>query len=114
MSIRKDVKKINLATVVKASEERDEFAMQLLREAGERLGRKAAVLVNLLNPEILIIGGGVEIGGALFLDVIRDTVKKMAAPEATEKLRIVPSQLGENGVALGAAALVAQNYFVSV
>ncbi len=108
-----DSKKINFKTVVKASEEHDEFAKDLLIKAGQRLGRKAAALVNLLNPEILIIGGGVEIGGADFMDSVRETVKKMAAPEATEKLRIVPSQLGENGVALGAAALVAQNYFVS-
>ena len=109
-----DAKKIDFKTVVKAAEEKDEFAQSLLREAGQRLGRKAAVIVNLLNPEILIVGGGVEIGGAVFLDSVREMVKKIAAPEATEKLRILPSHLGENGVALGAAALVTQNYFISV
>jgi hypothetical protein len=41
-------------------------------------------------------------------------VKKIAVPEATDKLRIIPSALGENGVPLGAAAFVAQNYFISV
>lgn len=109
-----DGKKVNFKTVVKAAEEHDEFALQLLREAGERLGRKAAVVINLMNPEILIVGGGVEIAGAIFLDAVRDTAKRMAAPEATEKLRITPSQLAEDGVAMGAAALVTQNYFVSV
>ncbi len=109
-----DAKKVNFKMVVKAAEEKDEFALTLLKEAGQRLGRKAAVIVNMLNPEILIVGGGVEVGGAVLLDSVRETVKKMSAPEATEKLRIVPSQLGENAVALGAAALVTQNYFVSV
>jgi glucokinase len=85
-----------------------------LKDAGTRLGRKAAALVNLFNPEIIIIGGGIEMGGALLMDALRQTVKSMAIPEATEKLRIIPSQLGENGVPLGSAALVAQNYFISV
>ena len=80
----------------------------------KRLTKKAAFLVNLFNPEIIMIGGGIEIGGAVFMDAVRETVKQQSIPEATEKLRIVPSALGENGVALGAAALVAQNYFISV
>ena len=112
--VKGDLKKITMMTVTKAVEMGDAFAASLLKDAGIRLGRKAAFLVNLLNPEVLIIGGGVETGGALLLDAIRDTVKQYSVPEATEKLRIIPSQLGENAVALGAAALVAQNYFISV
>ncbi len=109
-----DARKVTLKTVVKASESGDAFAQELLRGAGERLGRKAAIVVNMLNPEVLIIGGGVEIGGAFLLDAVRETMKGLASPEAMQKLRIVPSQLGENAVPLGAAALVAQNYFVNV
>lgn len=109
-----DAKKVTVLTVAKASETGDALANQILREAGTKLGRKAAFLVNLFNPEILIIGGGIEIGGAPFLDAVRETVRQSSIPEATDKLRIIPSQLGENGVALGAAALVAQNYFISV
>jgi len=107
-------KPVTITTVVKAAESGDAFANQLLKEAGAILGKKASFLVNLFNPEILIIGGGIEIGGSPLLDSVRETVKQSAIPEATEKLRIIPSQLGENGVALGAAALVAQNYFISV
>ena len=109
-----DIKKIVLMTVVRAAESGDVFAGKILKEAGSRLGRKAAFLANLFNPEILIVGGGIEACGALFMDALRDVVKHSSVPEATEKLRIIPSQLGENGVPLGAAALVAQNYFVSV
>ncbi len=112
--VKNDLNKITILTVSKAAEMQDEQALILLREAGQRLGRKAAFLVNLFNPEIIMVGGGIEIGGAVFMDAVRDTIKSMSIPEATEKLRIVPSALGENGVALGAAALVAQNYFISV
>lgn len=111
---KNDSKKITITVVAKAAETGDAFANKLLKEAGTHLGKKAAFLVNLFNPEILIIGGGVEIAGAPFLDAVRETVKQCSIPEATEKLRIIPSQLGENGVPLGSAALVAQNYFISV
>ena len=109
-----DGKKVTLFAVAKAASAGDAFAIRLLKEAGQRLGRKAAFLVNLFNPEILVVGGGIEAAGAPFMDAVRDTVKQVAVPEATDRLRIIPSQLGENGVPLGAAAFVAQNYFISV
>jgi predicted NBD/HSP70 family sugar kinase len=112
--VKGDAKKINVSVVAKAAEAGDPLAITLLKEGGNRLGRKAAFLVNLINPEILIVGGGTEAAGTYFMDALRDTVKQLSIPEATDKLRVIPSQLGENGVALGAAALVAQNYFVSV
>ena len=112
--VKGDVKKINILTVVRAAEAGDAFANRILKEAGQRLGNKAAFLVNLFNPEVMVVGGGVEIAGATFMDAVRDTVKQSAIPEATDKLRIIPSALGENGVALGAAAFVAQHYFISV
>ena len=112
--VNQDVKKINILTVAKAAEMGDAFANQILKEAGSRLGHKAAFLVNLFNPEIIVVGGGVEAAGTTFLDAVRDKVKHVAISEATDKLRILPSALGENGVPLGAAALVAQNYFISV
>ncbi len=106
--------KISILTVVKAADQGDALANRLLYEAGQRLGRKAAFLVNLFNPEVIIIGGGVEIAGAPLMDGVRETVRRASIPEATDKLRIVPSMLGENGVPLGAAAFVAQSYFISV
>lgn len=112
--VKGDPKKITILTVVKAAESGDSFAMKLIRDAGVKLGRKAAFLVNLFNPEIIVIGGGIEIAGASFFDAMRETIKQTSIPEATEKLRVIPSSLGENGVPLGAAALVAQNYFISV
>lgn len=104
---------ITLQAVTDAAEAGEAFAIQILREAGMALGQKAALIVNLLNPEIIIIGGGVETAGIIFLDGVRDRIKQVAVPEAAEKIKIVPSQLGEDAVPMGAAALVIQNYFVT-
>ncbi|MBI4432274.1 MAG: ROK family transcriptional regulator [Candidatus Omnitrophica bacterium] len=107
-----DNEKITLKIIAQAAETGDALAIKILQEAGSRLGHRAAFLINLFNPEIIIVGGGIEAAGAAFFDALREKVKQSAIPEATEKLRVVPSQLGENGVPLGAAALVAQNYFI--
>lgn len=105
--------KISLESVMSAAVAGDEFVVTILTDAGRALGRKAAVIVNLLNPEMLIVGGGVEKAGVIFLDAVRDEVRTASVPEASDRLRIVPSKLGEAAVPLGAAALIIQNFFVS-
>lgn len=107
-----DTSKVGFRTVVKSIKEKDPKIMQLAENAAGDLGRRIAFLVNLLNPEIVIIGGGVEEAGAYFLEAVKDMVKKAALNEATRKLKIVPARLGEEAVALGAAALVVQEIFI--
>jgi len=82
--------------------------------AAKRLGIKVAFLINLLNPEMIIIGGGLEDAGDDFLKEVNNTVNDWAFGESTEGLRIVYSQLRENSVALGAASLVIQRVFAQV
>lgn len=105
--------KINLEMVTEAAAAGDSFATDILVQTGLVLGQKAALIVNLLNPELIIIGGGVENAGVVLLDAVRQKVRDIAIPEAAEKTRIIPSKLGEDAVPLGAAALVIQNYFIS-
>ncbi len=107
-----DPQKIDLKMIAKAAQGSDAFALQLIKDAGTDLGRKASALVNLLNPEVLIIGGGVELFGMPFINAVSDQVRAASVSEATERLKVVPSHLGENCVPLGAAALIIQNYFV--
>jgi len=71
-------------------------------------------LVNLFNPEVVIIGGGLEEAGEGFLNKVSLTVKDWAFREVTEDLKIAYSQLKENAVALGAASLVMQKVFAQL
>jgi len=103
---------INFKMITSAAVDGDAYALKILKDAGKVLGRKAALLANLLNPERIIIGGGLELGGVPFLEAVKQEVKRCAIPEANEKLKIMPSLLGEDCVPLGAAALVIQNYFI--
>lgn len=109
-----NIDNVDLKSVFIASRAREAIASQALDIAAKRLGIKIAYLVNLLNPEVVVIGGGLEEAGEDFLNKIRSTVKDWAFREVTEDLKIVYSQLRENSVALGAASLVMQKVFAGV
>ena len=105
---------INLGTVIKAAEVGDKLAIELIETAGINLGTRIAYLINLFNPEVVVIGGGIEKAGEVILGPIRRTVRKLAFEEPASKVRIVPSVLGEDAVALGAAGLVLREVFTQI
>ncbi len=74
--------------------------------AGERLGTFLAGLVNLLNPERIVIGGGIAQGGEMVLKPVRRALKKKAFPIAARFVRVMPAALGNDAGFVGAAALV--------
>jgi len=112
--VKNNPKDVTFTTIIDAAKSDDKFAIQLLGKAGEDLGKKIAFLVNLLNPQIVVIGGGVEAAGSFLFDTLKKTVKEWAFEEATRNLKIVPAQLAESAVPLGAASVVVQKYFEQV
>ena len=102
---------ISLKHIFQAVAESDPCALEIIKAAGKRLGIKIAFLINLLNPEVVIIGGGIEQAGSLFFDTIKEVVSNWAFEEAVENVKIIPSRLGEDSVALGAASLIVRNIF---
>jgi predicted NBD/HSP70 family sugar kinase len=109
-----NINNVDLKSVFIAARAKDTLALSALDKAARRLGIKIAFLVNLLNPQVVVIGGGLEEAGEAFLNRVNSTVKEWAFREITEDLKIVYSQLRENAVALGAASLVTQKIFARV
>ncbi|MDD5253284.1 MAG: ROK family protein, partial [Candidatus Omnitrophica bacterium] len=104
----------DLKSIFIASRANNEVAVLALDKAAKRLGIKIAYLVNLLNPQIVVIGGGFEESGENFLNKVRSTVMDWAFRESTKDLKIVYSQLRENAVAMGAASLVLERVFAQL
>ncbi len=86
----------------------DALALQVVREAAEHLGVAVAGLLNLLNPRVVIIGGGLARLGELLLAPLRETVRTRTLATSVEASRIVTSQLGARAIAVGAATLLLQ------
>ena len=109
--VQGDLKKITFRDIVKAVKEKDAVAIRIVEKAGVELGKKIAFLVNLLNPEIVVVGGGIEDCGAALLDSIKNTIKEWSVEEASTQVKIIPSAFGENAVALGVVGIVAREVF---
>jgi predicted NBD/HSP70 family sugar kinase len=109
-----NVNNVDLRSVFIAARAKNALAAEVLDAAARRLGIKTAFLVNLFNPQMVIIGGGLEEAGEEFLNKVILTVKDWAFREVTEDLKIFYSQLRENAVALGAASLVMQKTFAQL
>lgn len=80
--------------LVDAALEGDEIARQVIHKSGEWLGRGLAVLIDTLNPQVVVLG---SLGGALgdlFLQPARDVVLAECLPQPADACRIVPAQLG--------------------
>jgi predicted NBD/HSP70 family sugar kinase len=106
-----DPNKIELRTIVDAALKGDELARKTVEEAGEYLGAKLAFLINLFNPEVVVVGRGIEQASDIFFSAVRRSVKKWAYDESVKIVKIIPTSLGEDVVAIGAGALVIQDLF---
>ncbi len=109
-----DVKDLDLKVIFSAARAKNTVAQEVLDSAAKRLGIKIAYLVNLLNPQLVIIGGGFEDSGEDFLNKVRSTVLNWAFRESTGNLKIIYSKLRENAVAIGAASLVLERAFAQL
>jgi len=103
---------VDLDTVLRAAQGGDQLARELVEHAAMQLGIRIAYLVNLLNPEVVIIGGGIEKAGSLLLEPVWRSVKKYAFEEPASLVDVLPAQLGENAVALGASCWVIREVFI--
>lgn len=92
--------------LVDAALEGDELACRVISDAGRTLGIGVANLLNLVNPERLVIGGGITRAGEILLEPLRHTVRTRALAESIAHAEIERSPLGELGIAVGAATLV--------
>ncbi len=109
-----DLDSITPEIVIEAAKAKDKVAKEIVENAGSNLGIRIAYLVNLFNPEVVVIGGGIEQAGELLLGPVRKSVRNLAFEEPANTVKIVPSRLGDSAVALGAAALVLREIFAQI
>lgn len=92
--------------VHRRAQEGDANARQSYREAGRRLGTAFAVLVNLLNPERIVIGGGVLPAWDIFMPAAEGELRRRAFAAPASRVRFLPAALGDLAGVTGAAGLL--------
>ena len=94
--------------ISQAAHEGDEFARRMYEETGFLLGVGLVSAINLYNVEVIALGGGMAHAGEILFEPVRRTVRERALPGVRDKVRIVPSQLGDDAGLLGAARMAMQ------
>ena len=104
-----DPDKVSVEMIAQAARDNDRFSMRLLTEAGTHLGLAMVGLINLLNPELIVVGGGLALAaGELLLPHVERVIRDRALIRAVNKVSIQISGLQDLDWARGAALLAAE------
>jgi glucokinase len=91
--------------VYEAGKKGDELALEVFRQMGFYLGIALTSLVNVLNPEVILFGGGVSAGWDLFIQHVEEQIRSRAFREPARRAKLVRTELGDDAGILGAARL---------
>ncbi len=103
-----NLEKISAATVFDAAQQGDELAGHVVRETAQFLGIGIANFLNIFNPEVVVIVGGVTQAGEALFEPLRAEVRRRAFAPAVAACRIVPGELQGRAGVVGAVAIFAQ------
>ena len=98
-------RELTAALTVEMAHDGDPGAKEVVNTIGERLGVGIANVINIFNPEVVVIGGGVIAAGELLLEPARRVAHERALSPSKDIAKIVPTRFGAESGMLGAAAL---------
>lgn len=105
-----DLRQIKSGVLAKAIRSGDTVIETIVRNAAGHLGTAVAGAVNLLAPDVVVLGGGlVEALPAIFLKEVRLAIKERAMKSFSKHLKVVVAELGDNAGVMGAAALASES-----
>ena len=96
--------------IIDAAIKGDKFAVELFSEAGYNIGRGVAILIHLLNPELIILSGRGSAAGKIWIAPIQQAINEHCIPKISENTEVQISSLGYEAELIGAAALVMEHY----
>lgn len=100
-----DLMKLEAKDIFDAAREGDAFSLDLVDYEAEYLALGIANILNIINPEVVVLGGGVALAGDILLNPMREKMVKYALPVTLEELKIVQGVLGNEAGIKGAVGL---------
>ncbi len=97
---------LSISLIRQAADAGDQQALDSMSEAGTAMGQGFANLINIFNPEKIILGGPLSIAGNYLLPAIRETVREHSLPEIDQQVEINLSTFGTDASLIGAVAIV--------
>ncbi len=100
-----DVERVTAKEVAQAAAEGDPIARRIFHDAGRWLGRGLTTVIRIVNPDKIVLGGGVSQAGKLLLDPIHEVMEERKSPALPVTTEVVIAELGTNSALYGAVAL---------
>ncbi|GAB3027531.1 ROK family transcriptional regulator [Niabella terrae] len=96
--------------IIDAAQKGDKFSIEQISAAAYNIGRGVAILIHLLNPELIVISGIGSLAGKVWIAPIQQAINEHCIPKIAEHTEIKISTLGYKAEIIGAAALVMDHY----
>lgn len=106
-----EIDQIEPHIVIDAANKGDQYAINILSEVGQNLGKAVATLIQLYNPELIILGGKIAEAKQYITIPMRHAINTYCMTRIRENTKIVLSELGHDSGLLGSASIVMENTF---
>ncbi len=100
-----DIQKLNIKVLTAAAKQDDYVAKEVLEETAEYLAIGLGNIANVLNPQIMVVGGGIVDGSPEFISYVSTSIRKHAFPSAVKELKVTKAALGNDAGFIGAGLL---------
>ncbi len=107
----KETNNITLELILKAAQQGDQFAIRIISKVGFELGKGISSLMQILNPETIILGGPMANAGSYLITSIEQAIQQYAFAIITESMELTVSELGEDSGLLGNLINVMESLF---
>ncbi|MFW6138583.1 MAG: ROK family protein, partial [Spirochaetota bacterium] len=101
--------KLTPEAIFDAAGKNDPVALQIVDEIGSNTARGIGGLINIFNPDLFIIGGGIAGAGKIYLDAIKRHIAEWTLPDSLQSTQLVLARLGDKAGIIGASLLVFEN-----
>jgi glucokinase-like ROK family protein len=105
------IDQIDSRMIFEAANQGDQFSIEIIEETCKYLGAGIAILINLFNPSLIILGGGISNATPYLIDIIKGNAMKHSLVQLNRNVRFVTTKLGNKAGALGVAMYLARDLF---
>lgn len=96
--------------IFEAANNGDQFVIELLSDAGYKIGKALSILIHIMNPQTIVLSGRGAKAGKIMMAPIQQALNKYCIPRLAANTELLISDLGFDGEIIGAAALVMENF----
>ncbi len=96
-----NIEDIKLQHIIQAAKQEDNLAIEMLAELGEKIGKGLAIILNIFNPELMILGGTMASTGEYLRLPIQSALNKYSLSLVNKDTKLIVSKLGEKAGVLG-------------